>query len=315
MNQRVENKLRTLERRNFGKNSLIRVAVVGCGYSGVELAATISERLQDKGSVQAINAEKTICPQAPPGNREAALKVLSTRKVQLILGYLVRSIRRAENVESSEKPVGGGVVQEVSTESDSEKYILELQPAERGLKSQILKADLVLWTVGSKPLLLQLEPCDRPHELPLNARGQAETDETLRVKGHPRIFALGDSSTLRDSNGRALPATAQVAFQQADFAGWNLWAAINDRPLLPFRFQNLGEMMILGRNDAALSPTFIEGLTIEGPIGHAARKIAYLIRLPTDQHRLKVGISWLTKTAVDSIASVQSTLSKVLSSS
>lgn len=111
------------------------------------------------------------------------------------------------------------------------------------------------------------------------------------------------------------------------------------------RFQNLGEMMILGRNDAALSPTFIEGLTIEGPIGHtgkkpklhpmfpflyffgifvtanplmfplAARKIAYLIRLPTDQHRLKVGISWLTKTAVDSIASVQSTLSKVLSSS
>lgn len=29
---------------------------------------------------------------------------------------------------------------------------------------------------------------------------------------------------------------AQVAFQEADFAGWNLWAAINDRPLLPFRF-------------------------------------------------------------------------------
>lgn len=27
----------------------------------------------------------------------------------------------------------------------------------------------------------------------------------------------------------------QVAFQQADFTGWNLWAAINDRPLLPFR--------------------------------------------------------------------------------
>ncbi|EXB80260.1 NADH dehydrogenase C1 [Morus notabilis] len=311
--RRVDYKLKTLERRNFGKNSLIRVAVVGCGYSGVELAATISERLQDKGTVQAINVEKTICPLAPPGNREAALKVLSTRKVQLLLGYLVRSIRRAGNVESSVKPVES-VVKEIPTESDLEKYILELQPAERGLKSQILESDLVLWTVGSKPLLPQVEPCDWPHGLPLNARGQAETDETLRVKGHPRIFALGDSSTLRDSNGRALPATAQVAFQQADFAGWNLWAAINDRPLLPFRFQNLGEMMTLGRNDAALSPTFVEGLTIEGPIGHTARKIAYLIRLPTDEHRFKVGISWLAKTAIDSIASVQSTLSKVLSS-
>lgn len=81
------------------------------------------------------------------------------------------------------------------------------------------------------------------------------------------------------------------------------------------RFQNLGEMMTLGRNDAALSPSFIEGLTLEGPVGHAARKIAYLIRLPTDEHRLKVGISWLTKSAVDSVASIQSTLSKVLSGS
>ena len=40
--------------------------------------------------------------------------------------------------------------------------------------------------------------------------GQVETDETLLVKGHPRIFAIGDSSALRDSSGRLLPATAQV---------------------------------------------------------------------------------------------------------
>jgi NADH:ubiquinone reductase (non-electrogenic) len=51
------------------------VAVVGCGYSGVELAATVAERLQDRGIVQAINVETTICPTAQPGNREAALKV------------------------------------------------------------------------------------------------------------------------------------------------------------------------------------------------------------------------------------------------
>lgn len=198
---------------------------------------------------------------------------------------------------------------------ESEKYILELQPAERGMQSKIIEADLILWTVGTKPPLPQLEPSDVPFVIPLNARGQAETDETLRVKGHPRIFALGDSSALRDSNGRILPASAQVAFQQADFTGWNLWAAINGRPLLPFRFQNLGEMMTLGRNDAAISPSFVEGLTLEGPIGHTARKIAYLIRLPTDEHRLKVGISWLTKSAIDSVSSLQSTLYKVLSGS
>ena len=73
--QKVDKKLRALERRKFGQDSLIRVAVVGCGYSGVELAATVSERLQDRGIVQAINVAATICPTAPAGNREAALKV------------------------------------------------------------------------------------------------------------------------------------------------------------------------------------------------------------------------------------------------
>jgi len=38
----------------------------------------------------------------------------------------------------------------------------------------------------------------------------------------------------------------QVAFQQADYAAWNIWAAIHNRPLLPFRYQHLGDMMSLG---------------------------------------------------------------------
>ncbi|KAF8405712.1 hypothetical protein HHK36_007789 [Tetracentron sinense] len=393
--RKVDNKLRALEREKFGKDSSpIRVAVVGCGYSGVELAATVSERLQDKGIVQAINVQSAICPTAPPGNREAALKhfschhqVLSSRDVQLLLGYLVRCIRKADKFEDSDKLTDIGGDKDIATEQDHGKLILELQPAERGLENQVLEADLVLWTVGSKPLVPQMEPCDQLHSFPVNARGQAETDETLRVKGHPRIFAVGDSAALRDSNGKILPATAQVAFQQADFAGWNLWAAINDRPLLPFRFetltilssililsgqvgdciaivcyvslleelqmggallhmqgkgshrlgykeldsimlpavdggdvekasfQNLGEMMTLGRNDAAITPSFIDGLTLDGPIGHTARKIAYLIRLPTDEHRVKVGISWLTKSTIDSVALLQSTIAKVLSGS
>ncbi|XP_028087335.1 alternative NAD(P)H-ubiquinone oxidoreductase C1, chloroplastic/mitochondrial-like isoform X2 [Camellia sinensis] len=66
-------------------------------------------------------------------------------------------------------------------------------------------------------------------------------------------------------------------------------------------------------NDAAISPSFLEGLTLEGPIGHTVRKIAYLARLPTDEHRLKVGISWFVKSAVDSVTTIQSTVAKVVS--
>lgn len=127
------------------------------------------------------------------------------------MGYFVRCIRRVGEFEASVKQPESRAIPNIAADKNSDKYILELQPAIKGLESQIFEADLVLWTVGSKPLLPHVEPPNnRFHDLPLNARGQAETDETLRVKGHPRIFALGDSSALRDSSGRPLPATAQV---------------------------------------------------------------------------------------------------------
>ncbi|CAH1441112.1 unnamed protein product [Lactuca virosa] len=261
---KVNEKLTKLQRENFGKKNTIRVVVVGLGYSVVELAAKVSERLVGKSCDFGSSIEKS----------EAVEKV-----------------------------------------NDSEKVMVEVQANEKGAKSQVLEADLVLSSVGNKPLLPQLEPNGWPFELPVTGRGQAKTDETLEVNGHPRIFFVGDSSALRDSKGKVLPSTAQVAFKQADFAGWNIWAAINNRPLLPFRFQNLGEMVVLGRNNATSTPSFIEGITLKGPIGHTARKLAYLIRLPTDEHHVKVGISWLAKSDVDSIATVQSNITKVLSGS
>ncbi|XP_037457515.1 uncharacterized protein LOC119328641 isoform X2 [Triticum dicoccoides] len=307
---KVESELKMLERGRFGKKSPpIQVAIVGLGYSGVELAATISERLKNTGTVKAINFQTTICPNAPPGNREAALKVLESQNLQLFLGYSVNCIREVYASEDS----GSMVADAKEAGGGDKKLVLELQAAQRGLQSQVLEADLVLWTVGSQSQILRLQPPDAPYVIPLNGRGQVETEETLQVKGHPRTFAIGDSAALRDPSGKFLPANAQVAFQQADFAGWNLWAAINDRPLLPFRFQNLGEMMTLGRNDAAITANFIEGLTLEGPIGHAARKLVYCLRMPTDEHRVKVGISWFAKGAVDSLASLQTAVASALS--
>lgn len=116
-----------------------------------------------------------------------------------------------DDAETSEKPNNTRASQRSRPDLNLTSYRLELEPTQRGSEGRTLEADLVLWTVGSKSLLPTLEPSENYRgQLPLNARGQAETEETLRVKGHPRIFALGDSSALRDSNGRLLPATAQV---------------------------------------------------------------------------------------------------------
>ncbi len=57
---------------------------------------------------------------------------------------------------------------------------------------------------------------------------------TLQVIDYPHIFALGDLADGPDADGKSVPPTAQSALQQADYAAWNIWASLSDRPLLPF---------------------------------------------------------------------------------
>ncbi|MFQ3637889.1 MAG: NAD(P)/FAD-dependent oxidoreductase, partial [Cyanobacteriota bacterium] len=96
----------------------------------------------------------------------------------------------------------------------------------------------------------------------------------------------------KDADGQKVPVTAQAALQAADYVGWNLWASLSDRPLLPFRYQHLGEMLSLGTAEATLTGL---GVSLDGPAAHLFRRLAYLYRMPTFDHQLKVGLNWITK--------------------
>eukprot|EP00252_Welwitschia_mirabilis_P007826 TRINITY_DN19544_c0_g1_i2.p1 TRINITY_DN19544_c0_g1~~TRINITY_DN19544_c0_g1_i2.p1 ORF type:complete len:434 (+),score=73.00 TRINITY_DN19544_c0_g1_i2:175-1476(+) len=293
--QKLKQQLSVLERRFSMDQSPICISVVGCGYCGVELAATLAEILQHRGKVQVINVERAICPTAPNANREAALKVLISRNVELSLGYFVKGVGKVRKFDETG----------ISNMPNKDGYTLDLQPTERGFPCQTLVSDLVLWTIGAKPNVPPTISSSYSNSLPVNFKGQVEIEETLQVMGYNHIFAIGDIAGLRDASGKALPMTAQVATQQADFAAWNLWAAINKRPLLPFRFQYLGEMMTLGKKDAVCKVNLPDTFILEGPAATALRKLAYWYRMPTDEQRIKVGFSWLAKSTIDSIASLQ----------
>lgn len=53
----------------------VEVVVVGSGYCGIELAATLAERLDNKGRVKVVDMASDIVASAPAGNREAASRV------------------------------------------------------------------------------------------------------------------------------------------------------------------------------------------------------------------------------------------------
>jgi len=250
-----------------------RVAVIGGGLSGVELASVIAERVNGKssgGSVDVITPNGKVMASAPFGQREAAMKVLQKDGVNVVGGRVSRLRKRGEDDSTSE---AAGV------------FILDDQGNEREEEY-----DIVCWTVGQR--------AETPSDWPVvtTAAKKIKTDATLRVNGHSRIYAVGDASSssadVMDANHDKLPSTAQVAFQQADYAAWNIWASMNGRTELPFRYQHLGDMMVLGSLDAAVAFP-VGDITLEGPAAAALRRLAYLYRMPTNEHRIKLGTKWV----------------------
>jgi NADH dehydrogenase len=249
---KLKNKLRTLENSPQDK---IRVVIVGGGYSGVELAVKIADRLGNRGKIRIVERGSQILKQSPEFNRKTAQKALEERQIWL-------------DLETE--------IEEIEKDSISLCY--------KG-KIDKIPVDLVLWTVGTKSIKL----IDNL-SLPQNEQGKLPTNKMLQVENHPEIFAVGDLAQCYDREGKLLPANAQVAFQQADYCAWNIWASLENKPLLPFQFQPLGEMLALGTDHATISGL---GFNLDGNSAYLARRLIYLYRLPTLKHKLSVGLNWL----------------------
>ena len=254
----LEERLRLLTESNADK---IRVAVVGGGYSGVELACKLADRLGSRGRLRLVEVGDRVLRNSPDFNREAATKALEARGVFVDLNTKVESITQ-------------------------DSMTLEYKGT-----TDTIPVELVIWTVGNK-----VSPVIQSLDCKQNQRGQIAIAPTLQLLEHPHIFALGDIAECIDVEGNQVPATAQVAFQQSDYTAWNIWASLTNRPLLPFRYQNLGEMMALGVNDATLTGL---GLNLQGPLASVARRLAYLYRMPTLEHQLRVGFNWLARPIMD----------------
>ncbi len=259
---RLEERLRVLEE---SKSEKIRIAIVGAGYSGVELACKLADRIGERGRFRLIEISDQILRTSPEFNRQVAQKALESKGIFIDLETKVESI---------------------SPDSISLEY-----------KNQVdtIPVDLVIWTVGTK-----VSSVIKTLPLKQNQRGQITTTSHLQVIDHPEIFALGDLADCRDVEGQQVPATAQVAFQQADYVAWNVWATLTHRPLLPFHYQQLGEMVSLGVDNATLTGL---GIKLDGNLAYIARRLAYLYRLPTLDHQLKVGFNWLVRPVLETLTS------------
>jgi NADH:ubiquinone reductase (non-electrogenic) len=275
-----------------GGTKTVNVVVVGGGYSGVELACNLAGRSAWKGAASLTLVERGdgVLSQSTLSNRQRAEAKLAATGVNVRCATSVLAVTEGGlSVAPREAPAGA---------------------ADDASPEETISADVVIWTAGSKPNDWLSSPAnDLSSAAETDESGRLLVDKMLQIRPAAAtaagqdlggdasplfekgtIFALGDNAA---STADPMPSTAQVAFQQSEYAAWNVWASLSDEKKLAFRFIPLGEMLTLGADDAAISAESLLGpdlgaavAKLSGPLASLARRAVYAARMPTPEQQM-----------------------------
>jgi NADH dehydrogenase len=261
--ERLQSLLRTLQ---ANPTPGTRLAIVGGGPTGVELACKIADLVGDRVTVDLIEQGPSLLSGSRAFNREQALLALQRRRVR------IRCDTRVQAVHPNR---------------------LDLAPGVEGLESlESLEVAAVIWAAGLRcqPPALQPAPAR-------DSRGRLLCGADLRLLGHGDVFVVGDLAAVQevpdsppDAAAPPLPSSAQVAFQEASLVAANLAHSLAGEDLDSFAWKDLGEMLSLGLGEASLTGA---GFTLAGSGAYQLRRLAYLARLPGLPLQIRVAAGWL----------------------
>jgi demethylphylloquinone reductase len=237
-------------------------AVVGAGASGVELSTKMADLLHDAFKRRALKGEPRV------------MVIEMSSSVVPGMGDDIRTL-----VEEALKKSRV----EIHTETRVLRVTENGFAIEHGGEETEVEAAGVVWTAG-----VRVNPLIEKLEVEKDRRGLIIVEPTLQVRGHREVFALGDIAFYKDATP-TLAGTAQLANQQATLLASNIKALLDGRRLHARHFEELGEAISLGTENAAV---LAGGKAFGGPLARQARFALYTARLPTWHHRLKVGASW-----------------------
>jgi demethylphylloquinone reductase len=237
-------------------------AIVGGGASGVELATKMADLLRDAVKRRALRGEPRV--------------VIIEMADRLVPG-MGEDIRRYVENALEELRV------EVHTDTRVVEVTSESITLEHKQKRESMHTAAVVWVAGVRP-----NPLLGSLKVERDGRGLIPVEPTLQLREYPNVFALGDIAFYKDVQP-TLAGTAQLALQESHLCAANLKAFLEGGELKSKQFVELGEMVSLGTENAAVLSA---GKVIGGPLARQARFALYTARLPTWHHRLRVGASW-----------------------
>jgi NADH dehydrogenase len=245
------------------RRELLTFVVVGGGFAGVETAGELNDFVRGAGRyyprVLRQGVRVVLVHQGPRILPEVS-EPLST--------YALRKLRSR------------GV--EVHLETRIDEYTGTRARLSTGAE---IPSRTLVWTAGitANPLLTSIE-------VPKAAGGKVEVTESLGVKDHPGIWAVGDCAFILDrATGRPYPPTAQHAIRQGRLVADNIAAAIRSHALRPFRYEPVGILAALGRRSAVAE---ILGFRFSGFFAWWLWRTIYLLKLPGIERKVRVALDW-----------------------
>ncbi|MDE2373171.1 MAG: NAD(P)/FAD-dependent oxidoreductase [Hyphomicrobiales bacterium] len=246
---------------------LLTFVVVGGGATGVEMAGAIAEvaRRTLRHDFRRIDprTSRTILLEAGPRLLPSFPKHLSD--------YAMRSLQKMGVEVELNRTVTGCDAHGVSLGGDGGNRI---------------EAATVVWAAGvvaSAAALWIGAEHDRAGRVKVNA--------DLTVSGRPEIFAVGDTASVLDRDGRPVPGIAPAAKQMGSYAGKAIAARVLGQPApAPFAYRHLGELATIGRKSAVVKLGFFQLTGFLGWLFWSAIHIYFLIGL---RNRFVVAINWL----------------------
>ena len=244
------------------RKRLLTFVVAGAGFAGVETVGAINDLAR-----QSLKHYGRIDP------REVRVILIHDR--QIILPELGEELGLYAQEKLRERQV------EIKPNTKVIGYADETVRCDDG--ESVPTATLV-WAAGVSP-----SPILKGLPLELQ-RGRIVVDPALEVPQFPGVWAVGDCATLIDPTTRQpYPPTAQHALREGRQVGKNICARMKGEPTTPFVFKMQGQLAAIGRRTGVAR---IFGLKFSGVLGWLLWRNVYLMKLPTLEKKIRVGMRW-----------------------
>ena len=245
------------------RRALLTFVIVGAGPTGVELAGAIIELAQvtlredfrairsETARVLLVEAGERVLPAFREELSEYALRALRRLGVEVVLNQPVTAIT-ADTVSFGEQTVTAGTI---------------------------------LWGAG-----VQASPAAKWLGAEADKAGRIKVLEDFSVPGSPEIFAVGDTVSITDADGRQVPGIGDAAKQGGRHAARTIKARLRGEPAPSFRYRHAGDIATIGRKAAVIDFGWIR---LTGRLAWWAWGLAHIYFLIGLKNRIAVALNWL----------------------